>query len=99
MSHSRSIADLGLRLMHERESWQGLCQLEGGAWQELRHREAGGGFEPYVLLERRSSWESAVAEMAAEPGIHVSLSDSETLKDAKSLIGVLRLPVIGKIKY
>ena len=37
--------------------------------------------------------------MAAEPGIHVSLSDSETLKDAKSLIGVLRLPVIGKIKY
>jgi hypothetical protein len=33
--------------------------------------------------------------MAAEPGIHVSLSDSETLKDAKSLIGVLRLPVIG----
>ena len=37
--------------------------------------------------------------MAAEPGIHVSLSDSETLKDAKSLIGVLRLPVIGKIGY
>jgi hypothetical protein len=37
--------------------------------------------------------------MAAEPGIHVSLSDSETLKDAKSLIGVLRVPVIGKIKY
>jgi hypothetical protein len=36
-------------------------------------------------LERRSPYESVFAKMAAEPGIHASLSDSETLKDAESL--------------
>jgi hypothetical protein len=37
-------------------------------------------------LERSSPCESVIAQMAAEPGIHVSLSDSETLEDAKSLM-------------
>jgi hypothetical protein len=54
--------------------------------QEFHHREAGDRFEPYFLLERRSAYESVFTEVAAEPGIHVSLSDSETLKDAKSLM-------------
>jgi hypothetical protein len=54
--------------------------------QEFQHREAGGGFEPYLLLELRSPWESVFTEVAAVPGIHISLSDSKTLKDAKSLM-------------
>jgi hypothetical protein len=54
--------------------------------QEFQHREAGGGFEPYLLLELRSPWESVFTEVAAVPGIHISLSDSETPKDAKPLM-------------
>jgi hypothetical protein len=33
-------------------------------------------------LERRSTIESGFTEVAAVPGIHISLSDSKTLKDA-----------------
>jgi hypothetical protein len=38
-------------------------------------------------LERYSPGESVFAKMAAEPGVHVSVSDSETLKEESLIAG------------